>query len=172
MNKAWRRGLHATRKLVMPISRILPANTATSSPPFPTSPTTWAANIGFSPSSVTQWVNSRLDPFAVSHSGTADPLAGFPQVAVTYSAWKHARSQQGLLSSLRTLAKKAAHFNLRTMSVGRISQRKAALRSSDISKWARLIKPVSKASAGFATSWITTREGSLRTCRNSVEARE
>ena len=156
----------------MPISRNHPCNTATSTLPFHTSPSTWAANIGFSSSAVIQWVNSRSDPYDAALSSTVDPLAGFPQEAITYSAWRHERPQLGLLTSLRILAKKAAHFNLRTISVGRISQRKAALRSFDISEWARLIKPVSKVSVGFSTSWIITPEGSLRISRNPVEALE
>ena len=40
LNKAWRRGLHSTRKLAMPISRNHPCNTATSTFPFHASPST------------------------------------------------------------------------------------------------------------------------------------
>ena len=96
----------------MPISRILPGNTATSSLPFHTSPATWRANIGFSPLSVTQWVNSRVDPFAAALSGTVDLLAGFQQEAVTYSSWEHARFQQDLLTSRRILAKESRPLQL------------------------------------------------------------
>ena len=105
----------------MPITRNQSFNTATAMLPFHTSPSVWAANIGFSSSAVIQWVNFRSDPYDAALSSTVDPLAGFPQEAITYSAWRHERPHLGLLTSLRILAKKAAHFNLRTMSVGRIS---------------------------------------------------
>ena len=38
--------------------------------------------------------------------------------------------------------------------------------------WARLIKPVGRTAAGFATSWFLTPEGVRRTCRSAAEARE
>ena len=52
----------------MPITRNHPFNTATAMLLFHTSPSAWAANIGFSSSAVIQWVNSRLDPFVAALS--------------------------------------------------------------------------------------------------------
>ena len=81
-----------------------------------------------------------------------------------------AQKRSALLVSLRLMAKKAASFNLRTISSDFLAQRKAVLRSSDIFKWARMIKRVSKIPVGFSAAWFITPEGIRRRPRDVAEA--
>ena len=150
----------------------IPTRLASSGLPFFSAPTIWATNMGFSEDPVIQWFHYREEPPALL-SETENPILGFPLDAVSRPAWARSlRFRQALLTRLLHLAKKAIHFKVRKTSVDRLAQRRSALRNNDISIWSRLIKPVGKIPAGFATSWFTTPEGVRRICRNETEARE
>ena len=172
LNRAWTNAIRSTRKMVKPPTRQTPTILASSGLPFFSAPTIWAINMGFSEDPVTQWFHSR-DEHPALPSETENPLLGFPLVAVSRPAWARSlRFRQGLLTRLLHLAKKAIHFKVRKTSVDRLAQRRSALRNNDISIWARLIKPVGRTAAGFATSWFLTPEGVRRICRSEAEARE
>ena len=51
-------------------------------------------------------------------------------------------------------------------------QRIAFLRRSELSKWARMIKPVTKTSFGFSAGWFTPPDGPPRRLITAVEARK
>ena len=70
------------------------------------------------------------------------------------------------------MAKKAAAYDLRVISIDYVSRRKDALRKLDISKWARMVKPTMRVSHGFTASWYTPSDGPPRKPATSKEACE
>ena len=107
-------------------------------------------------------------------SNTCDPLLGYPQVAIRLRVWERASIQERLnsLPPLRLRAQKAASYNLRMVSCDYLARRKATLRRSDLSKWARMIKPATKVPFGFSASWFTPSDGPPRRPLTAEEARK
>ena len=62
--------------------------------------------------------------------------------------------------------------NLRLVSSDYLSHREATLRRSELSKWAKMIKPVTKAPFGFSAGWFTPPDGPPRRRLTAVEARK
>ena len=69
-------------------------------------------------------------------------------------------------------AQKAASYNLRMVSSDYLARRKATLRRSDLSKWARMIKLATKVPFGFSASWFTPPDGPPRRLLTAEEARK
>ena len=132
----------------------------------------WAANVGFISSAVNEWLISPYVSKDVTCSSETDPLLGYPWVAIPLSNWVSTNHQGrlNLIPPLRFMAKKAAPFNLRMVSSNYLLGRKQALRERNILKWARMIKPSSRVSQGFAASWFTPPEGPPRRPLTSYEA--
>ena len=107
-------------------------------------------------------------------SNTCDPLLAYPQVAICLRVWERASIQErlGSLPRLRLRAPKAASYNLRMASADFLVRRKATLRRSELSKWARIIKPATKVPFGFSASWFTPPDGPPRKLLTAEEARE
>ena len=176
LNKTWRRALQRTMAISSSRSS---RKTSLSGPavplhPFYSSPASWASKFGFSSSSFNEWHFSRQGPKDVTMSNTCDPLLGYPQVAIRLGEWDRASIQERLncLQPLRLRAQKAASYNLRMASADYLLYRKATLRRSELSKWARMIKPVTKAPFGFSAGWFTPPDGPPRRLLTAVEARK
>ena len=137
-------------------------------------PSVWAVNVGFNPSAVNEWLITSHVSKDVTCSSESDPLLGYPWVAIPLSDWASANRQGrlNLIPPLRFMAKKAASFNLRTVSANYLLGRKQALRDRNILKWARMIKPSSRVSQGFSASWFTPPEGPPRRPLTAHEARK
>ena len=109
----------------------------------------------------------------MTSSNASDPLLGYPLVAIPPTKWARADQQERLsmIHPLRLMAMKAASYNLRMVSSDFLKDRKQTLIQFDISKMARMIKPATKVSQGFAASWYTPPDGPPHTLVTSEEAR-
>ena len=107
-------------------------------------------------------------------SNTCDPLLGYPQVAIRLGEWDRASIQERLncLQPLRLRAQKAASYNLRTASADYHLYMRASLRRSELSKWARILKPVTKVPFGFSAGWFIPPVGPPRRLLAAEEARK
>ena len=123
---------------------------------------------------INEWNLNRQGSKDVTVSNTCGPLLGYPQVAIRLGEWERASIQERLncLQPPRLKAQKAASYNLRMVSSDYLLQRRATLRRSELSKWARMIKPVTKTSFGFSAGWFTPPDGPPRRLLTAVEARK
>ena len=139
---------------------------------FYSTPSTWASSLGFSKSSHNEWLSICHNSKDATVSNSCDPLLGYPQVAILQHEWGRASHLERLdkIPSLRLMAQKAASYNLRVVSSDFLAKRKKILRRSDISKWARIIKPATKVPFGFSASWFTPPDGPPRRPLTAEEA--